>query len=221
MEQETQQEPGVLGRVLMVVSRVAGSCGGGCNGCAAAIAGSADTYQSSANAAARLAHNTFKDIGYLSSYYSAPSRLSAAWILLRSPEIFAFIGHGNVYGIMLSEGAFLVTRQIGGTMPEDIYIEDYNLSKAKLHVYITCYAASGSSNLCLSARNSGVKCVIGWNSLLDIQDSFLWNQQFMSRLGQGDTITQARSFANKYKSYAYPDRTVDNKIYGDGSQILK
>ena len=209
-------------------------CVGGCAGTvtgwfggnrrAVAIAGSAENtiYESSSKNAAQLARDTFRNIGYPSSYYYAPSRTRSVMILSQSPAIFSFIGHGNTNGPVLSNGAFLVDAQVaGGDMPEKIYIEDYDLSNAKLHLYITCYAAKGAANISLSARARGVKCVIGWNSLFHIPDSFIWNERFMGRLGQGYTIAQARSFANNYTGYAYPDRTIDNVLYGDGSQVLK
>lgn len=94
-------------------------------------------------------------------------------------------------------------------------LDDYDLSNARLMMFMGCRTAYMATNLVTQAIKNGANCAIGWKAKVETGSASKWRNKFVDGLALGKTIDDAQKYANKF---SYDDENVlKSKIVGDGS----
>lgn len=113
---------------------------------------------------------------------------------------------------------------INGNFTEDIGASDfsgcsqYEFTNVRCCVLLACYSAKGNNNVCKAIYSKGARCVIGFETPIEIDGSVIWQKYFTEGQGvAGWGITQCLRYAERklYQEKGYYGGLNNSVVYGD------
>lgn len=162
--------------------------------------------------------NNWAFCGYTSFYNTdiTYSYLSSSSVL--NSDILYFSGYGGQNAVELENNLYLVSGS--GNSTTQVGLNGYTLSNTRLVVFNACYTASGTSNICTTARTRGADAAIGWKGGLTSADSTKWQARFQSYLVSGHKVHIAMDYADSFSDYYSNANTKYHLVYGNWTQYI-
>ena len=162
--------------------------------------------------------NNWALCGYTSYYNTDITYSYLSNINVLNSDVLYFSGPGNQNSVLLENNLAITSGSNNGST--EVGLGWYTLTNTKLAIFNACYTASGTSNICTTARNHAADAALGWVGGLTNNDSTSWQSRFQSYLVSGHTLLASVNYADSFSDYNSNYNTKDHVVYGNYSQYI-